>query len=113
MLLQRKQKQSTLQAKQSNTFRGKALQSYFSKRFKDCYNRLLPPVKKQADRAFDHLTLDPRYPSLQFKCVNQQKLRYSIRIGRKHRALGDIVGDDITWHWIGSNHDEYERKINE
>jgi len=57
------------------------------------------------------LSYDMRYPSLQFKCVNQQQSKYAIRINRKgYRALGHISDDSIYWGWIGP-HDEYIREI--
>ena len=69
--------------------------------------QLPPHVQKQAKRTFEHLVQNPRYPSLQFKRINQQ---YSIRINRQYRALGDIQEGGIVWDWIGS-HDEYERRL--
>jgi len=79
------------------------------------YQRLPPYVKKQANRAFEHFTYDTRYPSLEFKCVNQQLARYAIRINKKgYHALGYMQeqGGSMLWYWIGP-HDEYERKIRE
>jgi len=89
------------------------LQSYFSDEFGSFYRRLPSSVQKQADRAFEHFEHDSRYPSLKFKCVNQQQSRYSIRINRRCRALSHITGDEVTWYWIGIDHDEYERRIND
>ncbi|HYT43151.1 MAG TPA: hypothetical protein VEP90_12470 [Methylomirabilota bacterium] len=87
------------------------MKSYFDDDFDDFYHQLPPYVKKQATRAFEHFAYDTRYPSLEFKCVNQQKARYAIRINHKgYRALGRVRGDDIYWYWIGP-HDDYERRI--
>jgi hypothetical protein len=78
------------------------------------FNKLPPYAKKQANRAFEHLSLDVRYPSLHFKCVNKKLERYSIRINQKgYRALGHLIDGDVWWYWIGGDHDEYERKIRE
>jgi len=68
-------------------------------------------VQKQADRAFVHFAYDARYPSLEFKYVNQQLSIYSIRISKKgYRALGEVSDDTIEWYWIGT-HDEYMRRV--
>ena len=68
-------------------------------------------MQKQADRAFTHFAYDARYPSLEFKCVNQQLFKYSIRINKKgYRALGEVSDDTIEWYWIGT-HDEYMRRV--
>ena len=88
------------------------MQNFFSDEFGDFYRRLLPSVQKQADRAFEHFEHDSRYPSLKFKCVNQQQSRYTIRINKRCRALGHMIDEEVTWYWIGNDHDEYERKIN-
>jgi hypothetical protein len=58
--------------------------------------RLPSHVQKQADRAFEHFAIDPRYPSLHFKCVNKVEAKYSMRIGRTYRTLGHVQGDEIT-----------------
>jgi hypothetical protein len=34
----------------------------------------------------------------------------SARVGLQYRAVGELVGDTITWFWIGS-HDEYDRLL--
>lgn len=94
-------------------YQGKALQNSFNKKFSSFYSKLPPYVQKQAERAFAHFEFDTRYPSLEFKCVNQQAARYSIRINHKgYRALGRMKDDIMYWYWIGT-HDEYERRINE
>ena len=87
------------------------LQSYFSKKFSGFYQKLPPYVQKQADRAFEYFLLDTRYPSLEFKCVNQTEQEYAIRINKKgYRALGYLQDETIIWEWIGP-HDEYMRRI--
>jgi len=88
-----------------------ALQISFSKKFRGFYQKLPPYVQKQADRAFEHFLLDTRYPSLEFKCVDQTEQEYAIRINRKgYRALGYMQDNIIIWEWIGP-HDEYMRRI--
>ena len=76
-------------------------------RFEDLFRKLPARVQKQADRAFEHLERNPRYPGLCLKCVDPRESRYSIRIGGKYRALGLMQGDEITLDWIGS-HGKYD-----
>jgi mRNA-degrading endonuclease RelE of RelBE toxin-antitoxin system len=82
----------------------------FTDDFWDEFRRLPAQVQKQAKRAFEHLALDQRYPSLQYKCVNHAEGKYSIRINLVYRALGYMQGDEVTWYWIG-HHSKYERLI--
>ena len=90
------------------------MQNYFRNSFWELYHKLPDFAQKQADRAFEHFALDPTYPSLHFKCKNQQRARYAIRINKKgYRALGDLIDGDMYWYWIGGDHNEYERKIRE
>jgi hypothetical protein len=90
------------------------LQSYFRDSFWELYYKLPDFAQKQTDRAYEHFALDPAYPSLRFKCKNQQRSRYAIRIGKKgYRALGYLIDGDMYWYWIGGDHNEYERKIRE
>src|SRR2546421_3684519 len=77
--LKRKREPTELLVKASSISQGKALQNSFSGKFSNYYYQLPPYAQKQADRAFEHFEQDSRYPSLEFKCVNQQKARYSIR----------------------------------
>ena len=82
----------------------------FTPKFEDLFRKLPAHVKKQADRAFEHLEYNPRYPSLCLKCVDPQESRYSIRISDKYRALGLLQGDEITLDWIGP-HGKYDHLI--
>ena len=82
----------------------------FSDEFWNAFRQLSPHVQKQAKQAFEHFALDPRYPSLHFKCVNKNEAKYSIRVDRTYRALGYMQGEAVTWYWIG-HHNEYDRLI--
>ncbi len=93
-----------------HTFRGKALQNSFSKKFSRFYQKLPPHIKKQADKAFEYFALNTLHPSLEFKCIDQAEQEYAIRISRGYRALGYMQDDTMQWDWIGA-HDEYERRI--
>lgn len=88
------------------------MKNYFRGDFWKLFYQLSPYVQKQASRAFDHFALNTHYPSLQFKCVNQQQAHYSIRINKKgYRALGHMIDGNMHWYWISGDHNEYERKI--
>ncbi|XZN95438.1 MAG: hypothetical protein ACM65K_21595 [Microcoleus sp.] len=76
--------------------------------FWENYNSLDSRVKEQARKAYRLWLENPFYPSLHFKCINQEENIWSVRITRSHRAVGILQGDTVTWFWIG-NHDDYER----
>ena len=79
-------------------------------RFWHFYDSLSEDVQRDADRAYRFWRVNPRHPSLQFKCVDPQDSLYSVRVGRGYRALGRREGDTVIWFWIG-DHDEYERLL--
>ncbi|MEZ2247171.1 MAG: hypothetical protein ACBR12_01640 [Microcoleus sp.] len=76
--------------------------------FWENYNSLDSRVKEQARKAYRLWLENPFYPSLHFKCINQEENIWSVRITRSHRSVGILQGDTVTWFWIG-NHDDYER----
>lgn len=78
-----------------------------SPRFWACYRALPEEVRRQADRDYELLRLDPRHPSLHFKRVGQF---WSARVGLHYRALAVEDGEDIVWAWIGT-HAAYDRLI--
>ena len=64
-------------------------------------------MRDLADTSFDLLKENSRYPSLHLKKVNQL---WSVRVGRKHRALAVQEDGDLIWFWIGT-HAEYDKLI--
>ena len=78
-----------------------------SPRFWRCYRELPEQVQRLADKCYDRLRDNPRHPSLHLKKVDRF---WSVRIGRRHRALGVGAGDGIVWFWIGS-HTQYDRLV--
>jgi hypothetical protein len=60
-----------------------------------------------ADRCYETLKEDSRYPSLHFKKAGQF---WSVRVGIHYRALALEDGNDIAWFWIGT-HGEYDRLL--
>ncbi|BAS55028.1 hypothetical protein NIES2135_57040 [Leptolyngbya boryana NIES-2135] len=72
-----------------------------------CYRQLPEEIQELADRCYELLKQDSRYPLLHFKKVGQF---WSVRIGLHYRALALEEGDDIAWFWIGT-HAEYDQLL--
>jgi len=81
------------------------LNHHASPEFWECYRALPVPIRHLADRCFEQLKHDPRYPSLHFKKVGRF---WSARVGARHRALGVESPKGIVWFWIGL-HAEYDK----
>jgi hypothetical protein len=71
------------------------------------FDQLPAPVQSRARRNYDLLKENPRHPSLHLKQIGRY---WSVRIGRRHRALGVTIDDGVLWFWIGS-HAEYDRLV--
>ena len=64
------------------------------------YEKLSNDTKRLVDETFFLLKDDPNNPSLQIINVGRY---WSIRIGKKYRALGiELDKDGLLWCWIGS-----------
>ena len=74
------------------------------------YVRLPRNVQQQARKAYQLWKVNPHYPSLHFKRVDDKEPIYSARVSNNYRVLGFLEGDTVLWYWIG-NHDEYERLL--
>jgi len=75
------------------------------KNFWILYEKLSKDIQRLADEAFLLLKKDPKNSSLHLMTVGRY---WSIRIGKKNRALGVEVGDEgLLWCWIGS-YTDYE-----
>lgn len=83
------------------------MKHFSSPSFWKLYNALQKPLQHLADDSFDKLKLNPRHPSLHLKKVGRY---WSVRIGKKHRALGVKINKGVLWIWIGS-HSEYDQLI--
>jgi hypothetical protein len=71
------------------------------------YRQLPDEIQDLADRCYELLKQDPRYPSLHFKKVGSF---WSVRVGIHYRALAVEENDDIAWFWIGT-HAEYDQLL--
>ena len=73
--------------------------------FWQLYNALPKDVREIADKNYELLKADPRHPSLHFKEVDSA---WSVRVGRRYRALAFLEDDGFYWFWIGS-HADYDK----
>ncbi|TAF57221.1 MAG: hypothetical protein EAZ61_01920 [Oscillatoriales cyanobacterium] len=71
------------------------------------YRRLPRKTQTLADRCYEQLKRDPRYPSLHLKQIGRF---WSVRVGIGYRALAIESGSNLIWFWIGS-HADYDRLI--
>ncbi len=72
------------------------------------YRQLPEDVQRTADKNYQLLADNPQHPSLHFKKIRDDF--WSVRVGRRFRALATEEGGDFVWFWIGP-HDEYDRLI--
>ena len=84
-----------------------AVKHHANPHFWKCYYDLPQPIRKLADDNFELLKKNPQHPSLHFKKIGRF---YSVRVGRKCRALGVETDNDIVWVWIGT-HSQYDLLI--
>jgi hypothetical protein len=71
------------------------------------YRQLPAEIQELADRCYEFLKQDLRYPSLHFKKVG---LFWSVRVGIHYRALAIEEDGDMAWFWIGT-HVEYDHLL--
>ncbi|GAC1354985.1 MAG: hypothetical protein NVS4B11_24890 [Ktedonobacteraceae bacterium] len=84
------------------------MRSRRTKRFHKLFAQLPSQVQQDAIEAYQTFRSNPYHPSLQFKRIDPRDPIYSVRIGRRYRALGWYEGDIIRWYWIGS-HEDYNK----
>ncbi|GAK50723.1 hypothetical protein U14_01956 [Candidatus Moduliflexus flocculans] len=75
--------------------------------FWTCYDMLPQAIRELADKNFDLLKTNPFHPSLHFKNVGKY---WSVRVGKKYRAVAIQSSQGLLWFWIGT-HPEYEKII--
>ena len=83
------------------------MKHFKSPTFRECYNKLPAKIKSIADKNFSLLKEDLNHPSLHVKKVASY---WSVRVGRRYRALAVEVENGLLWFWIGT-HTEYDRMI--
>ena len=67
------------------------------------YDKLDPPTRNAARRAYRLFAEDPFHPSLRFKRLAGYDNVWSVRISQQYRAVGVRDGDTIEWRWIGTH----------
>lgn len=72
-----------------------------------CYENLPTNVQNLANRSFELLKVNPKHPSLHLKKAGKY---YSVRVGKKYRALAVEMEDGLLWFWIGT-HSEYDKLV--
>jgi hypothetical protein len=78
-----------------------------SSSFWACYEKLPQNIRELADKNFALIKTDILHPSLHTKKVGKY---WSVRIGRKYRALARQVDDSLLWFWIGT-HSDYDNLL--
>lgn len=71
------------------------------------YRDLPAPVQELADRSFEFLKSNPKHSSLHLKKVGKF---WSVRVGRRYRALAVEIEEGLVWFWIGT-HTEYDKLV--
>lgn len=78
-----------------------------SPRFWECYGNLPASIQELADKSFGFVKANPNHPSLHLKKAGKY---WSVRVGRKYRALAVEIEEGLLWFWIGT-HAEYDKLI--
>jgi hypothetical protein len=71
------------------------------------YRQLPEEIQELANKNYELLKQDSRYPSLHFKKVGGF---WSVRVGIHYRALAVEENSDFAWFWIGT-HAEYNQLL--
>jgi hypothetical protein len=64
-------------------------------------------LRELADKNYQLLKADPKYPSLHFKKIGSL---WSVRVGAHYRALGLDKPEGVVWFWI-SSHADYDKLL--
>lgn len=83
------------------------MKHFASPSFWEVYERLPDEVRRIADRNFGVLKQNPYYPSLHLKKVGRY---WSVRVGRRYRALAVEIEEGLLWFWIGPQA-EYDKLV--
>lgn len=83
------------------------MRHFASPSFWEQYEELPDSIQELADKNYEILKADPQHPSLHLKKAGKY---WSVRVGRKYRALGVDLEEGILWFWIGT-HAEYDKLL--
>lgn len=71
------------------------------------FAKLPREVQVAARETYGRFLIDPAHPSLRFKKLTGVPDVWSLRIGKRYRAVGERHGETIWWFWIGT-HNEFD-----
>ena len=71
------------------------------------YEKLPKHIQELADKNFEILKENSMHPSLHLKKVGNY---WSVRVGKKHRAVAIEMEEGLLWFWIGT-HAEYDKLL--
>jgi hypothetical protein len=80
---------------------------FASPSFWECYGDLPSSIQELADKNFELLKANESHPSLHLKKAGKY---WSVRVGRRLRALAVEIEQGLLWFWIGT-HAEYHKLI--
>ena len=83
------------------------MKHFASPSFWDDFEKLPYLIQKLANKTYEILKGNPKHPSLHLKKVGKY---WSVRVGRRYRALGVDVDEGVLWFWIGT-HAEYDKLL--
>jgi len=83
------------------------MRHFASPLFWECYRNLPVSIQELADRSFRLLKSNPKHSSLHLKKVGKY---WSVRVGRRYRALAVEIEEGLIWFWIGT-HAEYDKLV--
>lgn len=83
------------------------MKHFASPDFWEEYEELPESIQELADKNYELLKSDPKHPSLHLKKVGKY---WSVRVGRKYRAVGLEIEEGTLWFWIGT-HAEYDKLV--
>ncbi len=81
-----------------------------TRQFWSCFYALPLEIQQQAENSYEFWKANPHRPALKFKRLRSNLPIYSVRIGRRWRALAVVEAETATWFWIGS-HSDYDHLI--
>jgi hypothetical protein len=82
-----------------------------SVRFWERFEALPTEIRSVARKSFEQLKVDRTHPSLRFKAVLGGRF-FTVRIGRRYRAIGVPTESGVHWFWIGT-HGEYDQLLSQ
>ncbi len=86
------------------------MNSQITRGFAKALEKLPARIQQRTHAALRTWAADPFHKGLHFKQAATAHNVWSLRIGRRHRALAFRTGNDISWYWVG-DHDAYMKLL--